>query len=335
LLDQNGTANKGESLEQLLLARNKKLSNELTILRVSHQDLQSRLEKLQEELSNTNMELEKSQRLTQTLEADLEKVQEEASHAFPSSAMSVAGTYTSRYPHSSYPGRRGRNVSPTSSIISGFDPQPQGTPVEVLRSGEPVGGGSGMLPMITAQRDRYKKKNGELEAELQKQYQTVQSLRSEVASLQKDNLNLYEKTRYVSTYARGGAAAGGSGSAYSAAAPSSTSIHIGGSPSYSDSTSTKYKAAYESNLSPFAAFRGRESARAFKRMSMPERAVFQVTRLVLATRTSRNLFAGYCLGLHVLVLVMIYQMAGSDGGGAAVVAANAPVGAGIDDVVKR
>ncbi|KIW04973.1 uncharacterized protein PV09_04135 [Verruconis gallopava] len=328
LHESNGSASKGESLEQLLLARNKKLNNELTILRVSHQDLQSRLSKLQEDLSTTTAELEKSQRLNQTLEADLEKVQEEASHAFPSSAMSVAGTYTSRYPSSAHPGRRGRNISPTSSIISGFDPQhvPSGTPVEVLRSGEPVGGGSGMLPMITAQRDRYKKKNGELEAELQKQYQIVQSLRSEVASLQRDNLNLYEKTRYVSTYARGGTA-GGSGSSYSAAAPRETAISIGGA----DASESRYKAAYESNLSPFAAFRGRESARAFKRMSMPERAVFQVTRLVLATRTSRNLFAAYCLGLHLMVLIMLYQM-GGDTSGAAMVVAHAPIGAGKEDV---
>jgi homeobox protein cut-like len=99
-LSQNGTAGKGkgETLEQLLLARNKKLSNELTVLRVSHQDLQTRLEALQEELSNTNMELEKSKALNETLEADLEKVQQEASNAFDPSGMSVAGTYVSTPP---------------------------------------------------------------------------------------------------------------------------------------------------------------------------------------------------------------------------------------------
>ena len=187
-----------------MLARNKKLSNELTVLRVSHQDLQNRLEALQEELSTTNMELEKSRNLNETLEADLEKVQQEASHAFDSSAMSVAGTYTSRYPQSSFAGTRRGRSSPTSSIISGFDPaMSSGSPsLAALRAGEPTGGGSGILPMITAQRDRFKKRNSELEAELQKSYQTVSSLRSEVASLQKDNLDLYEKTRYVSSYNR-------------------------------------------------------------------------------------------------------------------------------------
>lgn len=296
-------------MEQLLLARNKKLSNELTVLRVSHNDLQSRLHAIQEELSNTNQDLEKSRNLAATLESDLEKMQQEASNSFPSSAMSVAGTYTSRYPHSSYPGRRGRATSPTSSIISGFDPQHDrnlgSTPLDVLRSGEPVGGGSGILPMITAQRDRFKKKNSELETELQKSHQTVSSLRNEVASLQKDNLNLYEKTRYVSTYNRGGASSTNSWQN----APNPTTIHISGS---EEPVDTRYKAAYESHISPFAAFRGRESARAVKRMSLPERAVFQVTRMVLQTRISRNLFAGYCVALHLLVLIMLYYMGGGE-----------------------
>ncbi|EOD47050.1 putative golgi membrane protein [Neofusicoccum parvum UCRNP2] len=213
-----GPQDKGDTLEQLLLARNKKLSNELTVLRVSHQDLQTRLEQLQEELSNTNMELEKSQNLAQTLENDL---------------------------------------------------------VKAIRAGEPVGGGSGILPMVTAQRDRFKKKNAELEAELQKTYQHVSSLRSEVASLQKDNLNLYEKTRYVSTYSRG----------HSSAYSSSTNPSTIQMTSDASSNLDRYRSAYEQNISPFAAFRGRESARAFKRMSLPERVVFRITKMVLATRT--------------------------------------------------
>jgi homeobox protein cut-like len=68
----------------------------------------------------------------------------------------------------------------------------------------------------------------------------------------------------------------------------------------------RYRSAYESNLSPFAAFRGRETARAMRRLNVLERGVFQITRLVLATRSSRNLFAVYCLGLHLLVLFMLF-----------------------------
>jgi homeobox protein cut-like len=264
-------------------------------LRVSHQDLQNKLTALQEELSGTSAELEKSQQLAATLENDLEKVQQEASNNFPA-AMSVAGTFVSRYPHSSYKSVRGaRASSPTSSIISGFEASQSPGTLESLRQSESAGGSSSILPMVSAQRDRFKKKITELEGELQKTYQTIQSLRSEVAALQKDNLKLYEKTRYVSSYNR------------SASATSPATIQIDNNANF-EPAFTRYKSAYEANISPFSAFRNRESTRAFKRMSLPEQAVFQIARMVLATRISRNFFAAYCLGLHVLVLLTLFHM---------------------------
>lgn len=293
---------KNKTLEQLLMARNKKLTDELTIIRVSHRDLQGQLEALRGDFSTTKQELEKSQTLSTTLENDLLRVQEEAANAFPSSGMSVAGTYTSKHPHSS---RRG-GTSPTSSIISGFD-HSSASPntMDALRAGDAVGGGSGILPMIQAQRDRFKKKNAELEEELSKMYSTVKSLRQEVAALQKDNLNLYEKTRYVSTYNRGHGASS-STSAFGNK-PSSPSVHLSAD-TPSGLSLDRYQSAYEAQISPFAAFRGRESVRAYKRMSFPERVVFSLTRIILANRTSRNLFAGYCFALHILLFVMLYMM---------------------------
>ncbi|KAI8958544.1 CASP C terminal-domain-containing protein [Daldinia sp. FL1419] len=299
--ESNGSApkGKGDTLEQLLLARNKKLSDELTILRVSHQDLQNRLENLQEEMSRTNADLERSQNLNAQLENDLANLQSQGQNAFPSGA-SVAGTYT-RYAPSIAAGRRGGRTSPTSSIISGFDPR--------MTGGEPVGGGSGILPMITAQRDRFKKRNAQLEGELSECHRTVSQLRQEIAALQKDNLQLYEKTRYVSTYNRNGPSAS-SASAYSSN-PNPSVIAMGGTGNPGIALD-RYKQAYESNISPFAAFRGRESARAYKRMSFPERIVYSVTRMVLASRTSRNLFAAYCVALHILVFFSLYWLGTTD-----------------------
>ncbi|KAL2025139.1 hypothetical protein VTK56DRAFT_141 [Thermocarpiscus australiensis] len=321
---QNGAAaaSKGETLEQLLLARNKKLSDELTILRVSHQDLQSRLQSLQEELSRTSAELEKSQNLNEKLENELSTIQAEAPNAFPSGA-SVAGTYVSRHA----PGRKGGRTSPTSSIISGFSPRE-------LSDDRPMGGGSGILPMITAQRDRFKKRNAQLEQELSETHRTVSQLRQEIAALQRDNLNLYEKTRYVSTYNRAGptavAATTSSSSAY-AANPNPSAVSI---PSSSEAGNggialDRYRKAYESNLSPFAAFRGRESARAYKRMSLPERVVYSVARMVLASRTSRNLFALYCVALHLLVFVSLYWLGTADADRHSLAASAAAAAAGV------
>lgn len=327
----DGVKGKGDTLEQLLLSRNKKLNEELTILRVSHQDLQSRLSDLQEEASRTNAELERSQNLNEKLEDDLANLQSQHANAFPSGA-SVAGTYVSRYAPSVAGGRRGGGrTSPTSSIISGFNPRDMPT-------GEPMGGGSGILPMITAQRDRFKKRNAQLEQEVSNTHRTVSQLRQEIAALQKDNLNLYEKTRYVSTYNRSSGtttAATTSSSSY-ANNPNPSTVTIGGGGG-GDGGMDRYRTAYESNISPFAAFRGRESARAFKRMSFPERVVYTVTRMVLASRTSRNLFAAYCVALHLLVFFSLYWMGTSDvekhatnfGQSAAAAAAAAGAGRGV------
>lgn len=313
-----------ESLEKLLVTRNKKLGNELTELRVSHRELYRKFQDLTEEFSGTNMELEKSKRLNAELENDLQKTsRQEVGNVFEN--VSVAGTYSSRYPtKSSYGSRRGGgNASPTSSIIGGFEGAGSSSPrtLESLRAGGGEVGG-GILPMVTAQRDRFKKKIGELEGELQEQYSLVKNLRDEISSLQKDNLNLYEKTRYVSSYSRN-VQPTTSGAAYAIGNPNQIE---GGSGS--GDLEGKYRGVYEQNLSPFAAFRGRESARVLKRMSLPEKVVWRVCKLVMATRVTRNLFVVYFLGLHVFVVMM-----GFGGGEGVVVGPGLPVGGGGGEIL--
>ncbi|KAI9725877.1 MAG: hypothetical protein M1828_002506 [Chrysothrix sp. TS-e1954] len=289
-LSEQSVMPSSQKLEHLLVAKNKKLNNELTLLRVSHQDLASRFEDLQDELSNSNMDLEKSRITTAGLENDIARIEQQLSSSHK--PQSVSGTNNARLGAFA---KRGR-TSPTSSIISGIE-----VPQTPSSSTDPVSGtSSGILPMVTAQRDRFRKRNSELETDLKTTHQTVSSLRSEIMSLQKDNLNLYEKTRYVSSYAR--ATTASTSSFYRSANPNPANVQLGDDPVPLD----RYRSQYESRISPFAAFRGRESTRAFKRMTIPERGILQITRLVLATRTSRNIFALYCLGLHLLVLGILY-----------------------------
>jgi homeobox protein cut-like len=251
---------------------------------------------LQEELSETRTELEKSRNLSATLENDLLQVQHEAAKSMHSSAVFGADAYAVRQSQASGHGSGTFKASPTSSFISGVG-QANG-PQNPLES---VPGGAGILPMVTAQRDRFKQRSAQLEEELSKTYSTVTSLRQEIAALQKDNLALYEKTRYASSFNRGPAATTSSSSGYHQSVDSNANTSPGASVD-------RYRSAYEASISPFAAFRARESARAYRRMSMPERAVYAVARMVLATRTSRNLFAAYCLALHVLAFVLLYWL---------------------------
>lgn len=305
--DNQPLKSKGETLEQLLLARNKKLTDELTLLRVSHADFVKQIQNLHDELSKVKSDLESAQYLNSKLENDLSSIHEATnSH---SASISASVNHMTRYPQSSHSFARKSRHSPTSSIISGFDPRPQIPTPETLRSGESVTGGSSILPMITAQRDRFKNRNTQLEHELSEAHSNISSLRQEILSLKKDNMNLYEKTRYVSTYNRASPIIA-SASTYS------------NEPILSDSNGSsfkpsglglgRYRAAYETNISPFAAFRGRESTRAYKRMNFPERFIYSITRLVLATRTNRILFAGYCAVLHLLVIFCLYWLGSVD-----------------------
>ena len=307
-LNGSVSGSRANSLEHLLLARNKKLGDELTLLRVSYNELQEHLQTLQGRLSQTTTELDQSRNLSATLENDLLRLQQEASAALPSSGMSLAATHASRYPHMALAGSRRFKTSPTSSIISGFDPMgsAQLSP-DPNRAGDGGAGGSAILPMVTAQRDRFKQRNSQLEEELSKTYSIVTSLRQEITALQKDNLSLYEKSRYTSSFHRGPVATTSS-SGYRTqpdygANPSAVQTASGTS---SGLSVDRYRSAYEASISPFAAFRAHESARAYRRMKWPERVVFSLTRMVLASRISRNLFAAYCLTLHGLILLQLY-----------------------------
>ena len=54
--------------------------------------------------------------------------------------------------------------------------------------------------LILAQRERYKKRNEELEDQQSKQMQQITLMQSEIGDLQTDNVKLYEKIRYIQGY---------------------------------------------------------------------------------------------------------------------------------------
>lgn len=87
-------------------------------------------------------------------------------------------------------------------------------------------------------------------------------LRSEIKSLQTDNLKLYEKVRYVNSYRDG---------PNSVAGPSGTSNMGNGSSGMlggvmagrRDEEMGRYKDKYEESMNPFEAFKGRVSIISF------------------------------------------------------------------------
>lgn len=119
---------------------------------------------------------------------------------------------------------------------------------------------SSILPIVTSQRDRFRQRNAELEEELRKQFEIVTDLRTEIKSLQADNLKLYEKVRYINSYRDGAGPSGSQGMALSGAGNGGGLQGVMGmSSGRRDEEMGRYKDKYEESMNPFEAFKGRVS----------------------------------------------------------------------------
>ncbi|KAK7205025.1 CASP C terminal-domain-containing protein [Myxozyma melibiosi] len=254
-----------ESLEQLLLSRNKKLNAELTTLRVAHNDATKRLAAVEADLSSTKTSLEQSQHLNRKLEEDLTSLHESTT-GLNSGAIIVPG---------------GADDDVRSQVGGSGAITPGGRSLDQHVADLTI------LPIITQQRDRFRARNAELEQELRSEYSRISELRSQIERLQKDNVALYEKTRYLSTYRSNSAAQVNAGI----------------------DESSSYGRDYAEHISPFAQFRGREQERALSRMGPLERVIYGLTRVVLANKTSRNMFFSYLAGLHLFLMGTIWYLA--------------------------
>merc|ERR1712223_2149355 len=109
--------------------------------------------------------------------------------------------------------------------------------------GEPA---SSLLPIIQAQRDRYKRRNEELEEQQSKQSQQTSLLQTEIKDLQTDNVKLYEKIKYLQGYQ----AAGIKKPDHSMSIP----------------METRYRNQYEERLDPFNSFSNQERQRKYTQL---------------------------------------------------------------------
>uniref|UniRef100_A0A060TGP8 Protein CASP n=1 Tax=Blastobotrys adeninivorans TaxID=409370 RepID=A0A060TGP8_BLAAD len=251
----SSSASGDQKLEKRLLARNKKLNSDLTTLRVANTELNGDLDNYKSQVASLQQQMDKLTKLNSQLEKDLSTVREEG-----------LGSES----------RSGR-VSPTSSIIGGHGPPGPGS--------ASTQSNSGILPIITQQRDRFRQRNAELEQELSKSFQQLTAVRKELEGVKRDNVELYEKTRYASTYKR----------------PNMSAAN--------EEIEDRYRAVYEEGLSPFQQFKGRETERALSNMGPFDRIMYSFTRVILANRVTRNLFMVYCALLHILVMVIVSHSA--------------------------
>ncbi|KAK2464237.1 hypothetical protein APHAL10511_003694 [Amanita phalloides] len=267
-----------KSLEALLATKNKRISEELTKIRILYGELEATLRATQEKLETTNLELERQTALNERLENDL-------------LSMNTANADATSDP--------GRDVlTGLERSKKSLESSARSTPIPFTSAAD-----TSILPIVTSQRDRFRQRNAELEDELRKQFQVISDLRTEIKSLQADNLKLYEKVRYMQSYRD----EAGSRPPTSQLDPLPVP-----SPSRADDMS-KYHARYEQSMNPFEAFRGREATRAYQSLNPVERGVLALTRTILGNRRARTISILYAVALHLLVIYTTYKCSNSSG----------------------
>uniref|UniRef100_A0A8C2ZZQ2 Protein CASP n=1 Tax=Cyclopterus lumpus TaxID=8103 RepID=A0A8C2ZZQ2_CYCLU len=238
-------------LEVLLLERNRSLQSESAALRIANTELSGRYAELQVEFSAAVRTSAEQKDLILKLEHDLSTV-----HAMSSLPRPEAdGSEVSNMENIPEP------IKEASAMFtgSGMGPHPE----------LPQGQMDSLLSIISSQRERFRSRNQELEAENRSTQQTMQALQNELDSLRADNIKLYEKIKFLQSYP---GRAGGS-----------------------DDTVMRYSSQYEERLDPFASFSKRERQRRYLSLSPWDKATLSLVRTVAFF---------YTLFLHCLVFLV-------------------------------
>eukprot|EP00039_Didymoeca_costata_P030357 m.29170 g.29170 ORF g.29170 m.29170 type:complete len:656 (+) comp8071_c0_seq1:257-2224(+) len=142
------------------------------------------------------------------------------------------------------------------------------------------GGTLALLPIVSSQRDRFRARNIELEAENRGLQQTIASLSSEISTVKSDNVKLYEKIKYVQGYQ---------------SKPSN------------DDTVNRYSTDYEEHINPFQAFNAKEKARKYNALSPADKMALSISRMVLANKRARLGFVIYICIIHFLIFTVLMR----------------------------
>ncbi|KAM8951950.1 protein CASP isoform 6-T8 [Lycaon pictus] len=260
-----GTQDASKPLEVLLLEKNRSLQSENAALRISNSDLSGRCAELQVHVTEAMATAAEQRDLIARLEQDLSTIQ---SIQRPD-AEGAAERGLEKIPEP---------IKEATALFYGSSAPASGT--------LPEGQVDSLLSIISSQRERFRARNQELEAENRLAQHTIQALQSELDSLRADNIKLFEKIKFLQSYP------GRSGG--------------------SDDTELRYSSQYEERLDPFSSFSKRERQRKYLSLSPWDKATLSMGRLVLSNKMARTIGFFYTLFLHCLVFLVLYKLAWSE-----------------------
>ncbi|XP_066490915.1 protein CASP isoform X1 [Tiliqua scincoides] len=267
--DGSGTQDAASKpLEVLLLEKNRLLQSENATLRITNSDLSGRCADLQLQFTDTVSTVADQKELIAKLEQDLSTIQSLSAVQRPD-AEGADIQNLERIPEP---------IKEATALFYGYPPSPSAQ--------LPEGQMDSLLSIISSQRERFRARNHELEAENRLIQHTMQALQSELDNLRADNIKLYEKIKFLQSYpGRGGG---------------------------SDDTEMRYSSQYEERLDPFSSFSRKERQRKYLSLSPWDKATLSMGRLILSSKTARTVAFFYTLFLHCLVFLVLYKTAWSE-----------------------
>ncbi|CAO3601199.1 unnamed protein product [Absidia cylindrospora] len=286
------------SLEVQLMEKNKTLENNYTQLKVRFSQLENTSMEDQQQLATLQQQVTEQKQLVQRLEEDL---------------LCRVGEHR---PSTDLP--RSSTSSLTGLGLESDQQQPvplsrSSSSMEIQQQQKDEGGNKedkSILPIVMQQRDRFRQRNGELEQKSRGLEQQLQDVRADMERLQQDNLNLYERLKFVHVWKEEQQQRG--------ATNRSTTIQMNDLTPTSQrefkksgddgTTADKYGKLYEENMNPFAQFYRKEERRRYNALNPADKLTLKMTRLVFSHRWSRYFLIGYALLLHLLVVTTLYQL---------------------------
>lgn len=232
-----------ESLEAIIMRKNRALEAENTDLKIRSSELTAKLENLESSTDTSTAKVTEQARLIAQLENDLAVLQGQSVKTEASEAPAV----------------------------------PLGLDDPASKSGSD----DSLLSIVSSQRDRFRNRNIDLEAEARQHTQTAEILRKEIDTLRSDNVKLYEKIKFVQGYQSSNRSA--------------------------EDAVNRYSQAYEEKLNPFNEFSVAEKKRKMQSMNLADKLVHTVSRIVLGSSRARLVFVAYIMIMHALTFFVLLR----------------------------
>ncbi|CAH8571594.1 unnamed protein product [Heterobilharzia americana] len=277
-------------LEVLLLRKNKAFENQLAEVNTSRERLQIELNQMKSTEVELKQRNEEQSELIKLLESDLYRLQ--------------TGFDESRRSNDSRSRLEGQLLA------------------EVIGEQKTNQLDQSLLHIVQNQRDRFRTRAEELEQNEVNLRQQLVSLEREVESVRNDNVKLYEKIRFLHSYASPTTIQTRNnpvGNSFSQYPASSSSLSPLQSSSMStsqfwnhesnDDTVIKYSKVYEAQLNPFNQFSRYEKQRVYKRLQPYEKLMLHLGRFVSSDHRLRLGLFLYAIFLHLFIFIALYKAA--------------------------